>query len=147
MYSWSLFRFLYDIVSNQRNGVDVDKFDYLSRDSHHLNLRLSFDFKRTLQAFKVSDDGMPEVNIAQYPSNHAIFNLFPQVMNGEVCYERSHYQHLHELFHSRELMHRQVYTDTRVHAYNLMVADALVEAEPVRQLNALRRTNQEMGPS
>ena len=33
-----------------------------------------------------------------------------QVMGNEICFERSHYQQLHELFHSREIMHRQVYT-------------------------------------
>ena len=31
-------------------------------------------------------------------------------MGNEICFERSHYQQLHELFHSREIMHRQVYT-------------------------------------
>ena len=82
----------------------------------------------------------------------------PQVIGNEICFERDHYQHLIELFHSRELMHRQVYTHrycypwarctfavyaiprgrsvsfyarSKVAACNLMLADALVEVEPV----------------
>ena len=29
---------LYEIVSNSRNGIDVDKFDYLRRDTHKMNV-------------------------------------------------------------------------------------------------------------
>ena len=46
-------RYLFDIVANQHSGVDVDKFDYLARDSHHLGVKLSFDHRQTMQAFKV----------------------------------------------------------------------------------------------
>ena len=31
--------FLYDIVSNHRNGIDVDKFDYFARDCHMLGIQ------------------------------------------------------------------------------------------------------------
>eukprot|EP00955_Chlamydomonas_euryale_P067388 359832-Chlamydomonas_euryale.AAC.18 len=33
--------FLYEIVSNTVNNIDVDKFDYLARDSYHCGIRLS----------------------------------------------------------------------------------------------------------
>ena len=46
-------RYLFDIVANQHSGVDVDKFDYLARYSHHLGVKLSFDHRQTMQAFKV----------------------------------------------------------------------------------------------
>lgn len=35
--------FLYDIVANKRNGIDVDKFDYFARDCHVLGVTKSFD--------------------------------------------------------------------------------------------------------
>lgn len=34
--------FLYDIVANARNSVDVDKFDYLSRDAHNLGMKIRY---------------------------------------------------------------------------------------------------------
>lgn len=36
---------------------------------------------------------------------------FPtKVLDGEVCWHKSQYHHLHEMFRSRELLHREVYT-------------------------------------
>ncbi|KAJ8439531.1 hypothetical protein Cgig2_007048 [Carnegiea gigantea] len=39
-------RFLYDIVANGRNGIDVDKFDYIVRDSRACGLGCGFHFER-----------------------------------------------------------------------------------------------------
>lgn len=41
--------FLYDIVANKRNGIDVDKFDYFARDCHVLGLTKSFDSLRLMR--------------------------------------------------------------------------------------------------
>jgi len=41
--------FMYQIVHNEINSVDVDKFDYLSRDSRGAKLALGFDFRRLMQ--------------------------------------------------------------------------------------------------
>ncbi|XP_070560080.1 deoxynucleoside triphosphate triphosphohydrolase SAMHD1-like [Ptychodera flava] len=34
--------FLYQIVSNKANQIDVDKWDYFARDSHHLGVSSNF---------------------------------------------------------------------------------------------------------
>ena len=38
--------FLFDIVANSRNSIDVDKFDYLARDCYNMDFKSSYDFSR-----------------------------------------------------------------------------------------------------
>lgn len=45
--------FLFQIVSNQRNGVDVDKFDYLLRDVQVLPAQSQFDPINLIQHSRV----------------------------------------------------------------------------------------------
>ncbi|CAM4454575.1 unnamed protein product [Leuciscus chuanchicus] len=45
--------FLYEIVANKQNGIDVDKWDYFARDCHHLGIRNSFDHQRLLKFARV----------------------------------------------------------------------------------------------
>lgn len=45
--------FLYEIVANKRNGIDVDKFDYFARDCHMLGITKSFDATRLMKFARV----------------------------------------------------------------------------------------------
>ena len=36
---------MFKIVANKRTGIDVDKFDYFSRDCHSLGIKSSFDHR------------------------------------------------------------------------------------------------------
>uniref|UniRef100_A0A4W6BJK5 HD domain-containing protein n=1 Tax=Lates calcarifer TaxID=8187 RepID=A0A4W6BJK5_LATCA len=49
--------FLYEIVANKRNGIDVDKFDYFARDCHHLGIRNNFDHRRFFLFARVCEAG------------------------------------------------------------------------------------------
>jgi HD superfamily phosphohydrolase len=40
--------YLYEVVSNYRTGIDVDKFDYLKRDSHYTGIPCNFDPQRLM---------------------------------------------------------------------------------------------------
>ena len=42
------------IVANGRNGLDVDKFDYLQRDSLYCNVKINADFDRLQKLSKVA---------------------------------------------------------------------------------------------
>uniref|UniRef100_A0A1B6F1L0 HD/PDEase domain-containing protein n=1 Tax=Cuerna arida TaxID=1464854 RepID=A0A1B6F1L0_9HEMI len=48
--------FMYEIVNNKNTGVDVDKWDYFLRDGLHLNLRITFDYRRLLEFCTILDD-------------------------------------------------------------------------------------------
>ncbi|KAF2286626.1 hypothetical protein GH714_022997 [Hevea brasiliensis] len=95
-------QFLYDIVANGRNGIDVDKFDYLVRDSRACGLGCSFQFERLMDTMHVIED--------------------------EICYRAKDYLTVHKLFATRADMHRTVYTHAKVKAIELMVVDALSTA-------------------
>lgn len=51
--------FLYEIVANGRNSVDIDKFDYLVRDGKACNVQPNFDHSRLIQLSKVRASAPP----------------------------------------------------------------------------------------
>ncbi|KAL9246498.1 hypothetical protein vseg_020025 [Gypsophila vaccaria] len=104
-------RFLYDIVANGRNGIDVDKFDYIVRDSRACGLGCSFQFERLMQTVRVMDD--------------------------EICYRAKEYLTVHKLFVTRADLHRTVYTHAKVKGIELMVVDALLKANSHLNISSL----------
>jgi len=64
--------FIYQIVSNTLNGLDVDKYDYLIRDVHHLGLTTAFDHMRLIENIIVIDDKI----VFPEQSKQDIYNLF-----------------------------------------------------------------------
>jgi HD superfamily phosphohydrolase len=96
-------KFLYDIVANKRNGIDVDKFDYLERDAYHLGLKTTYSHKRLMGASKVVAD--------------------------QVCFHVREAYSVYEMFHTRYSLHKQVYSHRATKAVEYMITDALVEAD------------------
>eukprot|EP01028_Stygiella_incarcerata_P006446 TRINITY_DN261_c0_g1_i1.p1 TRINITY_DN261_c0_g1~~TRINITY_DN261_c0_g1_i1.p1 ORF type:complete len:336 (-),score=74.59 TRINITY_DN261_c0_g1_i1:141-1148(-) len=95
-------RFMFDIISNTRNSVDVDKFDYLARDCHNLGMKSSYDFSRLMLASRVIDD--------------------------EICFHMKEVYNLYEMFHTRYSLHKQVYSHRVSKAIEYMIMDALLSA-------------------
>ncbi|CAI0462532.1 unnamed protein product, partial [Linum tenue] len=95
-------QFLYDIVANGRNGVDVDKFDYLIRDSRACGVGCGFMFGRLMGSMRVLGD--------------------------EICYRAKDYLTVYNLFSTRAEMHRTIYTHAKVKGIELMAVDALTKA-------------------
>ncbi|KAK7271680.1 hypothetical protein RJT34_27779 [Clitoria ternatea] len=103
-------RFLYDIVANGRNGIDVDKFDYITRDCRAVGLGCNFEFQRLLETMRILDD--------------------------EICYRAKDYLTIHKLFATRADLYRTVYTHSKVKAIELMVVDALVQANSYLEISS-----------
>ena len=96
--------FLYDIVSNQRNSIDVDKFDYLARDGHNLGMKLSYDSSRLMAHSRIIDN--------------------------QICFHSKEVFNVYEMFHARYSMFKQVYAHRVTKAIEYMIADAFSAANP-----------------
>lgn len=102
--------FLYDIVANGRNGIDVDKFDYIVRDSRACGLGCSFQIERLMDSMRV--------------------------MGDEICYREKDYLTIYKLFSSRADLHRTVYTHAKVKAIEMMFVESLIKADDYLQISS-----------
>jgi HD superfamily phosphohydrolase len=102
-------KFLFDIVHNEINSVDVDKFDYIPRDCHMCGVPSSFNGSRLMQLASVVQD--------------------------EVCYSHKEAFDLYELFHTRYSLHKRVYSHKVNCALDHMLTDMLVAADPYMRIS------------
>ncbi|XP_065817366.1 deoxynucleoside triphosphate triphosphohydrolase SAMHD1-like [Labrus bergylta] len=99
--------FLYEIVSNKKNGVDVDKFDYLARDSLYLGIMNNFDFRRFLQFARVCEvDG-----------------------RKTICTRDKEEDHMYHLFYTRHRLHKRACQHRVSHIIQEMIAEAFLKAD------------------
>uniref|UniRef100_A0A3B3QSP6 HD/PDEase domain-containing protein n=1 Tax=Paramormyrops kingsleyae TaxID=1676925 RepID=A0A3B3QSP6_9TELE len=105
--------FLYDIVANERNSIDVDKMDYFARDCHHLGIRNNFDFERFLMFARVC------------------------VVDGkkQICTRDKEAHNLYEMFHTRHRLHREAYKHRVVHIIQAMISEAFQKADKYIQIS------------
>jgi HD superfamily phosphohydrolase len=91
--------FIYQIISNTSNGLDVDKFDYLSRDIKMLNFQGKIDVCRLIRHIRVID-----CNIT-YPKQ-----ALPDIYN---------------LYYTRHQLHRQIYCHKVTVSIQYMIIDIM----------------------
>lgn len=103
--------FLYQVVSNKDNGIDVDKWDYFLRDGNSLNLSISFDYKRLMQFSRVVLD--PHSNQPK------------QV----IAFRNKEARNIYDMFRVRSDLHLRAYQHTAVQNTELMWIDVLLKAE------------------
>lgn len=103
--------FLYHIVANQVNHLDVDKMEYIKRDARACGLSQGgFD-----------TDTMRIINAAR-------------VIDGCICYHHKVYEDIYNLFQTRYRLHTTVYRHSAVVAIHHMVSDALrVSGLPIEE--------------
>lgn len=96
-------KFLYQIVANYKNGIDVDKLDYLARDSKYLNIPFSYEPKRLIE--------------------------FSRVIDGEICFHAKEAYNIYKLYQTRYDLHKQVYQHRATKEIEYMITDALLAAD------------------
>ncbi|XP_076597952.1 deoxynucleoside triphosphate triphosphohydrolase SAMHD1-like [Chaetodon auriga] len=99
--------FLMDIVSNKRNGIDVDKWDYLARDCYYLGIQNNFDYHRLLNFTRVCK------------------------VNGQmqICFRDKEVDNLYDMFHARYCLHRRACQHRVTTSIQLMIRDAFLKAD------------------
>ncbi|KAM5245894.1 deoxynucleoside triphosphate triphosphohydrolase SAMHD1 [Ctenodactylus gundi] len=100
--------FLYEIVSNKRNGIDVDKWDYFARDCHHLGIQNNFDYNRFIKFARVCE----------------IDN------KKEICIREKEVGNVYDMFHTRNSLHRRAYQHKVGNIIETMITDAFLKADP-----------------
>uniref|UniRef100_A0A672J591 Deoxynucleoside triphosphate triphosphohydrolase SAMHD1 n=1 Tax=Salarias fasciatus TaxID=181472 RepID=A0A672J591_SALFA len=99
--------FLYEIVANKRNGIDVDKWDYFARDCYHLGIQNNFDHRRFLKFARVCEvDGQKN-----------------------ICTRDKEVGNLYDLFHTRNCLHRRAYQHKVGTIIEIMITEALLKAD------------------
>uniref|UniRef100_A0A8C6U1F0 HD domain-containing protein n=1 Tax=Neogobius melanostomus TaxID=47308 RepID=A0A8C6U1F0_9GOBI len=99
--------FLYEIVANKKNGIDVDKFDYFARDCHHLGMKNSFDHLRYIKFARVCD-----VN-----------------GKGRICARDKELSNIYDMFHTRSRLHQKAYQ------HKTKITEAFLKADPILKIS------------
>ncbi len=101
--------FLFQIVSNYLNGLDVDKYDYLIRDSKVLGFKISFDASRLV------DDIV--------------------IVNNNICYPNQVIFEIYNMFNLRYNMHKMVYNHKAVISTQLLIIEFMKLINPELKLS------------
>eukprot|EP00884_Botryococcus_braunii_P015571 jgi/Botrbrau1/2698/Bobra.0203s0041.1 len=78
--------------------------------------------------------GTPTMQGSRLPPIFERINKFSMIIDDEICYKFEEYRNVFEVYHARATMHDAVYLHRKVKAVDLMIAEALVAAEPALRL-------------
>jgi len=96
-------KWIFQIISNPINSIDVDKFDYLIRDTDMLGLKFAFDYERIISDIIIIDDN--------------------------ICYSLHNSNNIYYMFFVRYRLHRHIYNHKTVKAIEILIIKILFELE------------------
>ncbi|KAG8784818.1 hypothetical protein FRC15_002546 [Serendipita sp. 397] len=102
--------YLFEIVANKQNGIDVDKYDYIVRDTHQV--------------------GGDKCNLAALRLIRS-----SRVIGNHIAYSNKDITNVFLLFQERWSLHKRVYTHHAAKAIEYMVVDALLAADPYLKIS------------
>ncbi|XP_034242466.1 deoxynucleoside triphosphate triphosphohydrolase SAMHD1 isoform X2 [Thrips palmi] len=118
--------FLYQVVANKFNDIDVDKYDYFLRDAQHLKMNVSFDYQRLIKLCRISYDDNKMSHIA-----------FRDVEKYSI----------QGMFRVRADLHIRAYQHRVVKNLEIMLIDALKEADAKYLVRGLRLSQVHENPA
>ena len=102
--------FIYQIVSNNLNGLDVDKFDYLNRDAHMMNIK-----EHSADSTRLIED--------------------VYVIDNKICYSKNSYMDVINLFYSRYNLHKDIYQHKVVISIQFMISEIMKLLNPYLEID------------
>ena len=101
--------FIYQIVSNNINGLDVDKYDYIMRDTKNIGLKYSIDCSILVNGIYVIDN--------------------------KICYPRQAFHNIKSVFANRYRLHKEVYTHQAVLSIQFMITDIMILLDKILNIS------------
>jgi HD superfamily phosphohydrolase len=111
-------KWVFQIVSNPINNIDVDKFDYIDRDNRAVGLKLNFEYWRLI--------------------------LQAKVINNNIHYPEQVKDDIYHMFFVRYRLHRQIYNHKTVKAIELLLIEALFELEKTDKISSYIKDPEKM---
>ncbi|XP_022345826.2 deoxynucleoside triphosphate triphosphohydrolase SAMHD1-like [Crassostrea virginica] len=104
--------FLYEIVANKRNGIDVDKWDYIARDCHRLGIKNNIDHERCIKYANVLE------------------------MDGElqICSRDKEAENFYDLLRTWDTQHGRAYQHRVGNIIETMITEALLKAKEIIEI-------------
>ena len=113
--------YMFEIVNNELNSIDVDKLDYLQRDAKHIGLDYTFDPNR-------------------------IFNKsFISPTTNSIVYHKNIESNIFDMYYTRYKFHKDIYNHKTVKLIELMLGDAFIESNNVYNFCSLLNTEDYLG--
>lgn len=93
-------KYIFQIIANKKNELDLDKIDYLMRDGYYLGKQVSFNYK--------------------YLFNHT------KIINEEICFDVKTSFTIFSIFNMRYELHRNFYNHKTIVIHEVMITDAIL---------------------
>jgi HD superfamily phosphohydrolase len=102
---------IFYLISNKASGFDLDRFDYMKRDSFYCGIQLPINWGRLARGIT----WIPDFNGKEYT----------------MCFENECVNDLGDMLKSRYQLFESIYSHPRNLAIDVMIADLFVECEPI----------------
>lgn len=101
--------FIYQIISNNENGLDVDKFDYLQRDIKMVDFQAKLDVSKLIKYIRIIDNN--------------------------IVYPIDSVDDIENLFRTRYRLYKNVYNHANVTAVESIIIEIMLELDKIMNLS------------